>query len=153
MLRRAEAGDLPAIARTMAERPMQLLDLGPDWLAETWAAESHHVMVWDRGGFAGFSILEAAYPQVWHLSNLACLRPGDGAALIDATLDLGFGQVAAHRIYLDTAADNLWARAAFRRAGFQEEGVMRQCWLRADGIWCDCIAIGMLQSEWRARRG
>jgi N-acetylglutamate synthase-like GNAT family acetyltransferase len=149
MLRRATSSDLPAIAALIAAHPMQLLAQDIPWLERLCADPEARVLVWDRGGFAGFAVLETSWPQVITLLNLAVARPGQGAALIRAALDTAFNDLGAHRIFLDTAFDNPRALAAFQRAGFVQEGVMRQCWLRPDGIWADCIAMGLLRSEWR----
>ena len=90
-------------------------------------------MVWDRGGFAGFAVLELAYPQVVNLMNLAVTSPGrgEGRALIRAALDVAFRDMSAHRLFCDIAHDNEAALAAFAAAGLQREGTMRHCWLRA----------------------
>ncbi|MBK6467148.1 MAG: GNAT family N-acetyltransferase [Rhodobacter sp.] len=154
MLRRAEAGDLPRIAALIAAHPMQLLGQDEGWLATQCAAPENRVMVWDRGGFAGFAVLELAYPQVVNLMNLAVTSPGrgEGRALIRAALDVAFRDMSAHRLFCDIAHDNEAALAAFAAAGLQREGTMRHCWLRA-GIWEDCHAFAILRDEWTAAGG
>lgn len=152
MLRRAETAELPAIAALIARHPMQLMAMGEGWLAEIAANPANRVLVWDREGIAGFAILETAYPQVLSLPNLAVTRRGQGQALIAAVLQVAFTEMGAHRLFLDAVADNMRALTAFRRAGFTEEGCFRQCWLRPDGIWADCIGMAMLRAEWQARR-
>ena len=52
-------------------------------------------------------------------------------------------QLGARRIELDMAA--------FAKAGYVQEGTMRECWDRGDGAWVDCHAFGMLAREWRTR--
>ncbi|TKA95980.1 GNAT family N-acetyltransferase [Cereibacter changlensis] len=152
MLRRAETAELAAIAALIARHPMQLLAMGEDWLAEIAADPANRVMVWDRGGFAGFAIIETAYPQVLTLPNLAVTKAGEGRALIAGVLELAFAEMGAHRLFLDTVFDNPRALEAFRRAGFTEEGRFRQCWLRPDGLWADCIGMAILRDEWARKR-
>lgn len=154
MLRRigADSADLARIAGLIAAHPMQLLGQDEDWLRAQAAEAANRVMVWDEGaGFAGFAVLELAYPQVVNLMNLAVAAPGRGAGgrLIRAALAVAFADMAAHRLYCDIAHDNGPALAAFARAGLVREGTMRQCWLRPDG-WTDCHAFSMLAAEWRA---
>lgn len=150
MLRPAGPDDLSQIDALIRAFPMQLLDRGPGFLAELLNDTESRLLVWDRGGFAGFAMIEAMYPQVANLSNLAAALPGQGAALIRATLDHCFGPLGLHRVFLDVAHDNPRGIAAFERAGFTREGTMRQCWLRPDGIWADCHAYGLLAHEWKA---
>ena len=153
MLERAGPADLPRIAALIAAHPMQLLGQDLPWLETQSAHPDNRVMVWDRGGFAGFAVLELAYPQVVNLMNLGLLAPGQrqgqGRALIRAALEVAFGQMGAHRLFCDIAHDNAPALAAFGSAGLQREGTMRQCWLR-NGIWEDCHAFAILRSEWQA---
>ena len=151
MLRRAGADDLPPIAALIAANPMHLLGQDLAWLTAQAGNGDNRLMVWDRGGFAGFAVLELAYPQVVNLMNLAVTVPGQGQgrALIRGALDVAFDDMGAHRLFCDIAHDNTPALAAFGRAGLQREGTMRQCWLRA-GAWEDCHAYSILRAEWQA---
>lgn len=153
MLRRAAPEDLPRIAALIAAHPRALLAQDEGWLAAQAEGPDHRVMVWDRGGFAGFAVLELAYPQAVYLMNLGLATPGrgEGQPLIRAAQDVAFTQMNAHRLYCDIAHDNATALAAFSRAGFVREGTMRQCWLR-DGVWEDCHAFSILRPEWENLR-
>ena len=153
MLRRADPGDLPAIAALIAAHPMQLLAQDMAQLQDLHVQPDTRVMIWDRGGVDGFAIIEPMYPQVVFLTNMAVTAPGQGQsqALIAAILQLVFTEMGAHRLFCDVAFDNTPALAAFRRAGLVQEGTMRQCWLRPDGIWADCHAFSMLKHEWKNR--
>lgn len=151
MLRRAGPDALPRIATLIAANPMQLLGQDLGWLTAQAGNDDNRLMIWDRGGFAGFAVLELAYPQVVNLMNLAVVTPGQGQgrALIRAALDVAFDDMGAHRLFCDIAHDNAPALAAFGRAGLRHEGTMRQCWLRA-GVWEDCHAFSMLRADWQA---
>ncbi len=154
MLRRAEPADLPRIHALIREFPQQLLDRGEGFLATLAGDAESRLMVWNRGGFAGFAMVEGMYPGVVNLSNLAVAARGrgEGRALIAAVQDMVFADRTMHRIFLDVAADNAAGLRAFEAAGFVREGTMRECWLRPDGIWTDCHAYSMLRREWEARR-
>ncbi len=153
MLRRADPGDLPALAALIAAHPMQLLAQDLPELQRIMDDPENRVMVWksDHGRIAGFAVIENLYPQVVFLTNMAVAEPGQGlgAALIHDVLRVVFADMGAHRLFCDVAFDNSRALAAFRHAGLVQEGTMRQCWLRPDGIWADCHAFSMLRHEWK----
>lgn len=153
MLRRADPGDLPAIAALIAAHPMQLMAQDLTELQRIMDDPENRVMIWksDQDRIAGFAVIEILYPQVTYLTNMGLAEPGrgDGQNLIADTLRVVFADMGAHRLFCDVAFDNAPALAAFRRAGLVQEGTMRQCWLRPDGIWADCHAFSMLKHEWK----
>jgi RimJ/RimL family protein N-acetyltransferase len=153
MLRQATEGEIPAVAALIAAHPLALLQQPESWLREIAESDAQGVMVWDRGGIDGVAVLEWAYPGVVYLINLGLAVPkrGEGQALIGAVQAHVFGTLGAHRMFCDIAFDNHVALAAFRKAGFVQEGTMRECWDRGDGLWVDCHAFGMLAREWRVR--
>jgi RimJ/RimL family protein N-acetyltransferase len=152
MLRRATDGEFPAVAALIAAYPMQLLAQSEGWLREIAAEDGGAVMIWDRGGIDGVAVLHWAYPRVVYLMNLGLARPGqgEGRAFLSAVQAHVFGSMGAHRMFCDIAFDNAPALAAFAKAGFVQEGTMRECWDRGAGVWVDCHAYGMLAREWRA---
>lgn len=151
MLRRATEGEIPAVAALIAAHPIAMLAQSEDWLREIAEGDAQGVMVWDRGGIDGVAVLDWAYPRVVYLINLGLAVPGrgEGQALIRAVLAHVFGTMGAHRMICDIAFDNDAGLAAFRKAGFVQEGTMRECWDRG-GVWVDCHAFAMLAREWQA---
>lgn len=151
MLRRATEGEIPAVAALIAAYPMAMLAQSEDWLREIAEGDAKGVMVWDRGGIDGVAVLDWAYPRVVYLINLGLAVPGrgEGQALIRTVQAHVFGTMGAHRMICDIAFDNDAGLAAFRKAGFVQEGTMRECWNR-DGAWVDCHAFAMLAREWQA---
>lgn len=152
MLRRATTGEIPAVAALIASQPMALLQQPEAWLREIAEGEARGVLVWDEGGIAGFAVIDWEYPGVMGLWNIGVLHPrqGTGRRLIRAVLDEVFGVLGAHRLFCDAAFDNAAALAAFPKAGFVREGVIRECWQREPGVWVDCVSFSMLEREWRA---
>lgn len=154
MLRRATEGEIPAVAALIAAHPKALLQQDEAWLREILSGPARGVLIWDEGGIAGAAVIDWEYPGVVVLWNLVICAPGHGlgARLIRAVVDEVFGALGAHRLYCDAAFDNAAAIAAFGKAGFVREGVMRECWQREPGVWVDCVAFSMLAREWRARQ-
>jgi GNAT superfamily N-acetyltransferase len=117
------------VSALIAAHPLALLQQSEHWLHEIAASDAQGVLVWDRDGIAGVAVLEWAYPGVVYLINLGVAQPGKGVgrALIAAVQDHVFGTMGAHRMYCDIAFDNAAALAAFAKAGFTQEGTMREC--------------------------
>ncbi|MEX2183167.1 MAG: GNAT family protein [Chloroflexota bacterium] len=74
---------------------------------------------------------------------------GLGTDAVNAVVDFAFGELRMERVWLDTDADNHRAKAAYRRAGFTEEGRLRHAWLQ-DGMWADDVRMAILRDEWLA---
>jgi RimJ/RimL family protein N-acetyltransferase len=122
------------------------------YLADPTAA----LLIWEGAeGPAGFALFcEIGNPggRV-ELRRLALAAPGrgEGRAFLEALLAHGFGVLGAARLWLDASGENPRAMAAYLRAGFVREGVMRGHWWRpALGRAVDLHLFGMLRAEWQA---
>jgi ribosomal protein S18 acetylase RimI-like enzyme len=119
-----------------------------DEIADAIAADNG--LLWEVDGeVLGFATLLTWVPGVWGLSALAVTRPGQGEPLLRAILAEVFGPRDAHRIGFDVTADNARALRLYERLGFRREGLIRECWLRPDGAWVDCVLLGLLRREWQ----
>jgi ribosomal-protein-serine acetyltransferase len=66
--------------------------------------------------------------------------------------DFAFDELGLHRMELQAAVENVRSRAVAQRIGMREEGVARDgC--RVAGGYLDSVTYGILEDEWRARRG
>lgn len=74
---------------------------------------------------------------------------GLGTDAVNAIADFAFGELRMERVWLDTDADNGRAQAAYRKAGFIEEGRLRHAWFQ-DGTFVDGIRMALLRDEWLA---
>jgi diamine N-acetyltransferase len=77
---------------------------------------------------------------------------GVGRRLIELVLDHAFGELGAHRVWLDVMPHNQRARRAYEAVGFIEEGLMRDA-LLIDGAYESLVVMSVLEPEWRARAG
>lgn len=66
-------------------------------------------------------------------------------------LDIAFQQLGLNRLTSYYRADNEVTRYLTERAGFRQEGCMRQAWF-AGGQHVDMIIVGILRQEWMERR-
>jgi RimJ/RimL family protein N-acetyltransferase len=74
---------------------------------------------------------------------------GVGTDAVNATVDAGFSNWDIRRIWLTTATHNERSRRSFAKAGFVEEGVLRQA-ERQRGRVQDVTVMAILRSEWEA---
>jgi len=74
---------------------------------------------------------------------------GLGTDAVRVLLRYAFSVRGLHRVQLEALADNANALACYRRAGFVEEGRMREdAWL--NGRWVDNVVMGVLAQDWAA---
>jgi RimJ/RimL family protein N-acetyltransferase len=74
---------------------------------------------------------------------------GYGTDAVNALVDFAFGQLRLERVWLDTDGHNVRAQAAYRKAGFTEEGRLRRAFFQ-DGHWSDDLRMAILRDEWAA---
>ena len=73
---------------------------------------------------------------------------GIGTWAVEATRDFAFGDLKLHRLELDVFSFNPRAREAYRKAGFKEEGILRDAVLDGEE-YGDDILMAILEDEWR----
>jgi RimJ/RimL family protein N-acetyltransferase len=76
---------------------------------------------------------------------------GYGTETTRLIVQYGFASLNLHRIMLTVSAPNIGGITAYSRAGFQQEGVLRQACYR-DGTYHDKIIMAILRPEWEASR-
>jgi RimJ/RimL family protein N-acetyltransferase len=74
---------------------------------------------------------------------------GYGTDAVRVLVRYGFAELGLHRIELSVIGYNARAIAAYRRAGFVEEGRQRAAIYRS-GCWHDNVLMGILHAEWLA---
>lgn len=76
------------------------------------------------------------------------LGQGYGTDAMRLIVGFGFRELGLHRVQLDVYAFNVRAIAAYRKAGFVEEGRRRES-IYHDGRWYDDVHMSILEQEWR----
>lgn len=71
---------------------------------------------------------------------------GYGTAAVRAVIDLGFGELGLHKLWLMVFAHNARGRRLYSRIGFREEGVLREEYFH-DGQWHDMVRMGLLARD------
>ncbi|MFT4413646.1 GNAT family N-acetyltransferase [Fredinandcohnia humi] len=74
---------------------------------------------------------------------------GYGLAAMRKMLEWGFTELHLNKIWLRVDKDNVHAIKSYKRAGYVEEGILRQDRLR-NGIFVDRIRMSILKSEFMA---
>ncbi|HLK61078.1 MAG TPA: GNAT family protein, partial [Chthonomonadaceae bacterium] len=75
---------------------------------------------------------------------------GLGTQMVQAMLRIGFGELKLHRIDLAVFDFNARAIACYKRAGFTQEGLLRDAYRMGDSYWSGVI-MSMLEEEWRRK--
>ncbi len=76
---------------------------------------------------------------------------GIGIRSVALLMDVAFRQLSLQQLTSYLRADNVASRSLTERAGFQQEGRIRQAWF-SDGEHHDMLVVGILRHEWFARR-
>lgn len=154
VLERARPSDVAAIV-AMETQPGMSRYIG------RWPAERHLRNLDDSGShylvmrgasdmLDGFAIVTAYAPKFrwFELSRIVVREPGGGRGsdFLDAVLAYAFDRANAHRIQLEVYEDNVRARRAYARAGFREEGLLRDAVTR-DGKWVPLVLMALLENE------
>ena len=77
---------------------------------------------------------------------------GYGREVVSLLLDYAFRILNLHRVWLTTNAANERAIRSYEACGFRAEGRLREHYWIA-GAYDDAVHMGVLRSEWEARRG
>lgn len=82
------------------------------------------------------------------LRRIVCARKGMGIgrAAIRAVIEMAFGSLGAHRLWLDVKTTNARARHLYASEGFCEEGILRECLLGKDGFE-SLVLMSMLATD------
>ncbi len=128
--------------------------LTADALRASMEDPNSELVIWEQAGqAAGFCIytsLNHPSDRVY-LDTLALVNPssGHGRKFLTSLAEYGFQTLNAFRLWLSVAADNPRAKRAYEKLGFQQEGVFRQHWKRADGSRTDLFMMGLLRDDWK----
>jgi diamine N-acetyltransferase len=154
--RDATAADIPQICAL--ERLPEFTMVG------SWPVERHVRMLGDPGAvyivaedqlrqIAAFAILQGlgSEHRSVELKRLVVGVPnqGTGRKLLTVVAERAFGELRAHRLFLDVFVTNDRARHVYEMFGFRKEGVMRDAFYR-DGAYHSLVLMSLLESEYRS---
>lgn len=77
---------------------------------------------------------------------------GIGVKMIQAVLTVAFEDLQLHRVSLGVFDFNTPAIACYEKAGFQKEGLLRDCRKYEENYW-SLWEMSMLENEWKQRGG
>lgn len=156
MMRRAGVADIPAIM-AIERLPGYDLYIGRhdgDEHAAFQASEDAAEFVWEQDGrVRGFALLQKlASPHIAQAKTIAVDARGEGLGrpFVRALIDHVFTATGAHRLELDTSAENPRARRLYESLGFVHEGRVRDVY-RYEGRYISSDLFSILRPEWEAR--
>lgn len=79
------------------------------------------------------------------IGDTTCRGRGLGTEAVRLLCDFGFADLNLHRIHLHVFASNNRAIAAYEKAGFVREGLLRQA-AYIDGQWVDVVPMGLIRA-------
>lgn len=88
----------------------------------------------------------------WYIGEPVARGRGAGRAAQALGLDLAFSSFGLQKVWSEVHAGNEPALRAQAAAGFRREGYLRRHSYKA-GVYRDVVLLGLLEEEWRARRG
>ena len=109
-----------------------------------------HLVVEAGRDRVGFVLLRVhAEDRAVELRRLAVTvkQRGYGRAALRAAMAMAFGELGAHRLWLDVKPHNERARSLYRSEGFVEEGTLRDA-LYYGGRFESLVVMSMLRPEW-----
>jgi RimJ/RimL family protein N-acetyltransferase len=154
----ATKSDIPAIMPI--ERVEGYASLVDRWDAEQHAHEmenpsSRYLLAREGADVVGFTILQGvgSADQCIRIKRIVVRDAGRGVGsrFLRSVLQICFDDLAAHRVELLVYLENERARRAYLKAGFVEEGVLRENARTADGIFRSMRMMSLLKREWLAR--
>lgn len=156
LLRLALAADLPQIValERLAESQKYVGQWPEERHARTLAGSDARYFVHDlgQGSLGAYAILRGfdEGPGSIELKRLVVSAPGGGLGqrILDELMRIVFEEHGAHRFFLDVFEDNERAQHVYRKAGFVQEGVMRDAAQR-DGRYFSLYLMSILESEYR----
>jgi len=111
-----------------------------------------YYLVEENGERAGYVILRGltSINRCLELKRIVVANPGRGLGrqVLRAILEKAFGELSAHRVWLDVYDDNHRALYVYRLLGFVKEGTLRECIQRDDG-YRSLVVMSILESEYR----
>jgi diamine N-acetyltransferase len=103
----------------------------------------------DRLGYVILRGIGDPDPNV-ELLRIVVAEPGQGVgrAVLRLVKELAFGELGAHRLWLDVVTHNVRARELYQSEGFVQEGILREAARKADG-YASLILMSILEQEYR----
>jgi N-acetylglutamate synthase-like GNAT family acetyltransferase len=154
-VRVATKSDIPAMM--LIERVEGYARLVGRWDTEQHTIEiekssSRYLLAQDAEDVTGFAILQGvgSSNQCVRLRRIAVRNAGQGigTGLLRSVMQICFSELAAHRVELLVFADNERAFRTYVKAGFIEEGVVRDLHRDADGTFRSMRLMSLLKPDW-----
>jgi RimJ/RimL family protein N-acetyltransferase len=157
-------------AREAEIEAMRRIEAAPGYehLVGRWPAERHreemakggsryYALRDAQGEVAGFALVQGFDDEDLkvHLKRIAVRDPscGAGSLLLRGVVDRVFAETETNRIDLDVFLDNDRARRAYEKAGFREEGVLRDWHRNPDGSFATVRLMSVLRRDWEQVSG
>jgi RimJ/RimL family protein N-acetyltransferase len=133
--------------------PMRQIDVVECWEKERKAGSVQWSIITCEQGFVGTCGLYS-HRDIYHSWELRILifhpdaiGKGIGEEAVKLITAYAFERLNAHRVWAGTHQDNIGMQKCFSRAGYKEEGRLREE-LYCFGKYADAVRYGILRDEW-----
>ncbi|MFR4350257.1 MAG: GNAT family N-acetyltransferase [Roseburia sp.] len=149
----------PEIARLTGSRTDFTRDEVVGFFQKCVAADDRHdfLLINPDGRIIGESVVNEIDWEMRSANFRICIfRAADcgwgiGSWAVERTRDFAFGQLKLHRLELDVFSFNPRAKRVYEKAGFKQEGVLRDA-IKDGDSYADDILMAILEEEWNAMK-
>ena len=132
--------------------PMRVIDIAEAWEKERKAG-SVQWAIYAKGTFVGACGLHS-HRDIYRSWEFRIFKApteskGVGAECTRLVTEYAFERLNAHRVWGGTHADNIAMQKCFLKAGYKEEGRLREE-LYCFGKYADAVRYGILETEWKS---
>ena len=144
-------GNLAVFAGKPITREQEL-----DWIRQVTKSESDRVFTVLDGTDDIYAGQVGVHQIHWRskVGRLGCIigskakmGRGLGSAAVAHALDVAFGELGLHKVWLMVFEENTRSRGVYERIGFVVEGTLREEYFHNDG-WHNMVRMSLLAHEW-----
>lgn len=100
-------------------------------------------------GLKDIDVIDGTAMVAIFLADTSVWGKGYGTDAVNALVDFGFGHLGLERIWLEVGTFNQRAIAAYEKAGFEVEAILRS-YMRRHGELVDFLLMALIRPDWEA---
>ncbi len=126
------------------------------WFTALQSDPTRYALLYEENGLPLGAVtlkrLQGASVAEWGFYRAPDAPKGTGLNMAGLALDYAFDALELHRVYGEVIGGNAVSIEFHRRLGFLQEGLLRDHF-EVDGHFDDVLCFGLLNTEWKSRKG